>query len=93
MISRLIIHNSISIDGSLSSFEPNMELHYRITGKYNPDIHLIGSHTITVGIELYGDGVPPEVTSDFEKPKLKKNLPHLVLVDSKGKLEGLLIRG
>jgi 2,5-diamino-6-(ribosylamino)-4(3H)-pyrimidinone 5'-phosphate reductase len=61
-----------------------------LLGKYNPDIHLIGSHTITAGIELYGDGVPSEVTSDFEKPKRKKNLPLWVLIDSKGKLEGLL---
>ena len=90
MMPKVIIHNSISIDGSLCSFTPNMELHYRIAGKYNPDIHLIGSHTITAGIELYGEGVPPEVTSDFEKPKRKKNLPLWVLIDSKGKLEGLL---
>jgi 2,5-diamino-6-(ribosylamino)-4(3H)-pyrimidinone 5'-phosphate reductase len=67
-----------------------MELHYRIAGKYNPDIHLIGSHTITAGLELYGDRVPLEVASDFEKPKRKKNLPLWVLIDSKGKLEGLL---
>ena len=90
MMPKVIIHNSISIDGSLCSFEPNMKLHYRIAGKYNPDIHLIGSHTITAGIELYGEGVPPEVISDFEKPKRKKNLPFWVLIDSKGKLEGLL---
>jgi len=35
MIPKVIIHNSISIDGSLSSFEPNMELHYRIAGMFN----------------------------------------------------------
>jgi 2,5-diamino-6-(ribosylamino)-4(3H)-pyrimidinone 5'-phosphate reductase len=87
---KIIIHNSISIDGSLSSFEPNMELHYQIAGRYHPDIHLIGSNTITAGIELYGDTIPPEEASDFEKPKRKKNLSLWVLIDSKGKLEGLL---
>ncbi len=72
---KVIIHNSISIDGSLSSFEPNMELHYELAEKYKPDIHLIGSNTITAGIELYGGGVPLEESTDFEKPKRNKNLP------------------
>jgi 2,5-diamino-6-(ribosylamino)-4(3H)-pyrimidinone 5'-phosphate reductase len=90
MIPKVIIHNSISIDGSLSSFEPHMELHYQIAGMFKPDMHFIGSNTITAGLELYGDGVPPEETSDFKKQKRSKNLPAWVVVDSKGKLEGLL---
>ncbi len=90
MIPKVIIHNSISIDGSLSSFEPNMELHYKIAGWYKPDVQLIGSNTIAAGIELYGDGVPPEEPSDFLKPRRSKSLPVWVLIDSKGKLEGKL---
>jgi 2,5-diamino-6-(ribosylamino)-4(3H)-pyrimidinone 5'-phosphate reductase len=90
MMPKVIIHNSISIDGSLSSFEPNMELHYKLAGMYKPDIHLIGSNTITAGIELYEDGVPLEQSTDFEKPKRNKQLPAWVLIDSKGRLEGLL---
>jgi 2,5-diamino-6-(ribosylamino)-4(3H)-pyrimidinone 5'-phosphate reductase len=90
MLPKVIIHNSVSIDGSLSSFEPNMELHYQLAAKFKPDVHLIGSNTILAGIKLYGDGVPPEETSDFIKPKRNKNLPSWVLVDSKGRLEGLL---
>lgn len=87
---KVILHNSISIDGSLSSFEPNMELHYQLAGSFKPDMHLIGSNTIIAGIELYGAGVPLEGASDFKKPKRNKNLPIWVLVDSKGRLEGLL---
>jgi 2,5-diamino-6-(ribosylamino)-4(3H)-pyrimidinone 5'-phosphate reductase len=90
MIPKVIIHNSVSLDGSLSFFEPNMELHYRLAGKFKPDIHLIGSNTIRTGIELYGDGVPLEGPSDFKKPKRNKSLPLWVLVDSKGRLEGML---
>ncbi len=86
----VILHNSISLDGSLTSFEPNMQLHYQIAGEYKPDAHLIGSNTIKTGIELYGTGVPPEEPSDFHKPKRSKNLPAWVLIDSKGRLEGLL---
>ncbi len=90
MIPKVIIHNSVSIDGSLSFFEPNMELHYRIVGSFNPEVHLIGSNTITAGIEQYGDGVPAEEASDFEKPKRSRALPTWVVIDSKGKLEGML---
>ena len=90
MIPRVILHNSISLDGSLTSFEPNMQLHYQIAGWYKPDVHLIGSNTIKTGIELYGASVPLEESSDFIKPKRNKKLPAWVLIDSKGKLEGLL---
>lgn len=90
MLPKVIIHNSVSLDGSLTNFEPNMELHYQIAGSYKPDVHLIGSNTIKVGIELYGDGVPPEEKKDFEKPKRDKNLPYWVILDTKGTLEGLL---
>ena len=87
---KVILHNSLSLDGSLTGFEPNMELHYRIAGMFKPQVHLIGSNTITAGIELYGTGVPPEKPSDFQKPKRNKRLPAWVIIDSKGKLEGVL---
>ncbi|MBP1662173.1 MAG: 5-amino-6-(5-phosphoribosylamino)uracil reductase [Thermoplasmatales archaeon] len=87
---KIILHNSLSLDGSLTGFEPNMELHYRIAGMFKPEVHLIGSNTITAGIELYGTGVPPEKPSDFQKPKRNKKLPSWVIIDSKGKLQGLL---
>ena len=46
-----------------------MGLHYQIASNYKPDMHLIGSNTIKTGIETYGNGVPPEEKSDFEKQK------------------------
>ena len=73
-IPKIIIHNSISLDGSLTQFQPNMNLHYRIAGSYKPTIHLIGSNTLKVGIELYGDRVPPEEDTDFEKPKREREI-------------------
>jgi len=90
MLPEVIVHNSISLDGSLTCFEPNMELHYRIAGDYEPNAHLIGSNTIKAGIELYGEGVPPEEEKDFKKPERDKNLPYWVIPDTKGKLKGLL---
>ena len=90
MLPEVIVHNSISIDGSLTNFEPNMELHYRIAGSYQPDVHLIGSNTVETGIELYEGGVPREEKKDFEKPRRDKSLPYWVIPDTKGKLKGLL---
>jgi len=87
---KIIVHNSISIDGSLTHFEPNMGLHYQIAGNYKPDIQLIGSNTIKTGIETYGNEVPPEEKNDFEKQKRDKNLPLWVIIDTKGNLKGLL---
>jgi len=90
MLPKVVIHNSISVDGSLTNFEPNMELHYRIAGRYQPDAHLIGSNTVKTGIELYEEGVPPEEKKDFEKPKRDDRLPYWVIPDTGGELKGLL---
>jgi 2,5-diamino-6-(ribosylamino)-4(3H)-pyrimidinone 5'-phosphate reductase len=67
MVDKLILHNSMSLDGSLTQFTPHMSFHYQIAGEYNPEAHLIGSNTIKVGIDLYGNGVSPEEPRDFQK--------------------------
>jgi len=90
MLPKVIIHNSTSLDGSLTNFEPNMKLHYRLAGSYKPNAHLIGSNTIKVGVELYENGVPPEEEKDFEKPQRNKRLPYWVIPDTSAKLKGLL---
>ena len=87
MLPKVIIHNSVSLDGSLTDFEPNMELHYQIAGNYRPDVHLIGSNTVKVGTELYGEGVPPEESKDFEKPERAEGLPYWAITDTRGALE------
>ena len=90
MYPKVIIHNSISLDGSLTGFQPNMGLHYQIAGNYKPEVHLIGSNTVKTGIELFGNGVQPEVEADFEKSKRDKNFPYWIVLDTKGVLKGLL---
>lgn len=84
MNSELIIHNSISLDGSVTGFMPDMALHYQIANGYKPHAHLIGSETIISGIEMFGEGVPDEVPSDFESPDHDPTLPWWVIVDSGG---------
>ena len=90
MLPKVIVHNSLSLDGSLTGFEPNMGLHYQIAGSYKPAIHLIGSETAKTGLELFGDGFVHEHVSDFVKPKRDKSLPFWVIPDTKGKLKGKL---
>jgi 2,5-diamino-6-(ribosylamino)-4(3H)-pyrimidinone 5'-phosphate reductase len=90
MFPKIVIHNSISLDGSLTNFEPNMDLHYKIAGIYKAEAHLIGSNTAKVGVALYGNGIPQEEKKDYVKAKRDKNLPYWVMIDTKGALRGIL---
>ena len=90
MLPKVILHNSVSLDGSLTNFEPNMGLHYQIAGKYAADVHLIGSNTAKVGVELFGGEVPAEEKEDFAKPERSESLPYWVILDTKGVLKGIL---
>lgn len=89
MLPRVIVHNSISLDGSLINFDVDMELHYQLASRYKPDAHLIGSNTIKIGIDLYGSS-PPEEKKDFRKPDRDKNLPYWIIIDTKGTLQNKL---
>jgi len=90
MFPKIVIHNSISLDGSLTNFEPNMGLHYQIAEYYKPEAHLIGSNTARIGATLFGNGISQEEKRDFEKVKRDKNLPYWVMIDTKGSLKGIL---
>lgn len=89
---KVIIHNAISLDGEIRGFDVDMALHYRIAGKYKPDIHLVGSQTFKYGIEEFLGQIPKETEQDFYKPEIKPNdkRPYWVIVDSRGSLRGLL---
>ena len=87
---KTIMHNSISLDGSFTDFEVNMGLHYQIANNFKADANLIGSNTITAGIEIYGGEIPLESEADFTKPDRSVTLPYWVIVDTKGITKGLL---
>ncbi len=84
-----MIHNSISLDGSLTGFEPNMGLHYQIVSKYQPQLYLVGSNTVKTGINMFG-GVPLETEQDFAKPVKAPDLSYWVIPDTQGALQGML---
>jgi 2,5-diamino-6-(ribosylamino)-4(3H)-pyrimidinone 5'-phosphate reductase len=86
----IILHNSITLDGSLTGFMPDMELHYRLAGRYSADANLIGSETIIKGQEMFGAVIPDEEEGDFKVPQRDQGLPWWVVVDSGGKLMGML---
>ena len=87
---KIIMHNSVSLDGSFTNFDVDMGLHYQIASRYKADANLIGSNTIKTGIEIYGRETPPEDEADFNKPERDAALPYWVIVDTKGITRGLL---
>jgi 2,5-diamino-6-(ribosylamino)-4(3H)-pyrimidinone 5'-phosphate reductase len=92
MSPRVIMYNSISLDGSIRDFELDVGLHYELADKVKADAHLIGSETAKTGIEIFTEQIPLEAQSDFFKPvtKLEDKKPLWVISDSRGKLKGLL---
>jgi len=87
---KVVLHNSVSLDGSLTGFMPDMEIHYQLAGSFKADADLVGSNTIISGIELFGESIPTEEAHDFEKPIRDKSLPYWIIPDTKGKLQGML---
>ena len=87
---KVIIHNSVSLDGSIRGFDVDMQAHYAIAGNYKADVHLIGSNTAITGIQTFCPEIPKEEPGDFQKPQRDSQLPLWVIPDTTGKLHGLL---
>jgi 2,5-diamino-6-(ribosylamino)-4(3H)-pyrimidinone 5'-phosphate reductase len=93
MLPKVITHNAISLDGSISGFPIDLEKYYSIVGGYAPDAMLVGSATAKAGIEMYADSIPDESPSDFVKPPriaTGRELPYWVIPDNHGMLQGRL---
>ena len=93
MLPKVITHNAISLDGSISGFTIDLEKYYSIVGSYNPDAMLVGSATAKAGIEMYADSIPDESAADFVKPPritTGRELPYWVIPDHQGMLQGRL---
>ncbi|QSZ66783.1 RibD family protein [Methanofollis aquaemaris] len=92
MLLDVIIHTSMSIDGAVTGFLPDIGLHYEVAAEFTPDAMLVGSMTAVSGVERYLEEVPPEEVGDLERPAVHAGdtRPLWVFVDSRGKLHGLL---
>jgi 2,5-diamino-6-(ribosylamino)-4(3H)-pyrimidinone 5'-phosphate reductase len=92
MLPRVVVFNSVSVDGAIKDFDVNIALHYEVLGQIGADALLAGSNTAKTGIELFMKTVPPEEPSDFAKPTMKADdqRPLWVIADSRGILQGLM---
>lgn len=92
MLPKVIIYDSVSVDGAIKDFDVNVPLHYMVAGRFNADAVLVGSVTSRTGIEMFMQTVPAEEHSDFVKPKTRSDdqRPIWVIVDSRGALQGLM---
>jgi 2,5-diamino-6-(ribosylamino)-4(3H)-pyrimidinone 5'-phosphate reductase len=88
MFPKVIMHNEISLDGSIKGFEIDFGAYYRLAIGYNPDVVLVGSITAKSAISK----VYPETKNDFKKPGTLKDdkRPYWVIPDSRGTLKGFL---
>lgn len=92
MLPRLVIHNSISLDGSTTGFTANLDVHYGILGSYEPDAMIVGSNTAKTGTQFFCQKIPPEEEADFKKPEIRPEdtRAYWMIADSRGILEGLM---
>ena len=84
----VVLHNEISIDGSVKDFDSDMGTYYTVAARYKPDAHMVGSVTVLSARE----DLPAEEPSDFKKPEISPSdpRPYWIIVDSKGSLNGML---
>ena len=90
MVVKLIVHSSVSVNGYVTGFEPDMGAHYDTVLSYHPDGLLVGSNTIVKAIESV-DSIPSENQEDFVKPVFsdEDQRPYWLMVDSRGVLRNL----
>lgn len=92
MLPKVIVYNTVSLDGAIKDFDVNIQLHYEVAGRIGAQVMLVGSDTAKSGIELMMEKVPVEQPSDCVKPKIKEDdeRGYWAIADSKAKLMGLL---
>lgn len=92
MLPKVVVYNSVSVDGAIKDFDVNIQLHYAIAGRLGADALLAGSITAKTGIEMFMQKVPPEEADDFSKPEVdpEDKRPWWIIADSRGLMQGLM---
>ena len=62
MLPRVILHNSISLDGRIEGFMPDIGLHYEIVARQPAEVYMAGSDTLLASAQE----APPEDESAFD---------------------------
>jgi 2,5-diamino-6-(ribosylamino)-4(3H)-pyrimidinone 5'-phosphate reductase len=88
VLPRVILHNTISLDGSIKGFQVDINMHYSIASSLKVDAYLIGSKTILDA----SDEIPPEKGIENNKKHYEADdiRPFWVVVDSQSRLKGIL---
>lgn len=88
----VIVHNTLSLDNAFYGFDIDIESHYSVLTELKPDAILVGSDTAKTGVEMFFNPVPEETERDLIRPGQSPDDPRpaSVIVDSRGKLKGLL---
>ncbi len=86
MLTRMILHNEMSVDGRLDWIESDMGLYYGLAERFHAQAMLCGSNTLLAAFPANEHNV--EETVGFEPPAAKPDDPQplLVGVDSRGRL-------
>jgi 2,5-diamino-6-(ribosylamino)-4(3H)-pyrimidinone 5'-phosphate reductase len=89
---RVILHCSVSVDGSVTGFGVDMGVHYHVASTFKAQAHLVGSRTALIGIQTFSKKIPPEKPQDFVPPRVRKGArrPYFVIPDTRAKLKGKL---
>ena len=84
MLPRVILHNSISLDGRIEGFMPDIGLHYEIVARQPAEAYMAGSDTLLASAQE----APPEDESAFDPPPSDPTdtRPLLVVPDSRGRV-------
>jgi 2,5-diamino-6-(ribosylamino)-4(3H)-pyrimidinone 5'-phosphate reductase len=84
MLPRVILHNSVSVDGRVDGFVPDIGLHYEMASLWKADIHLAGSNTIL----SQGGEISTEDEETFQPGERDPDDPRslLVIPDSRGRV-------
>ncbi len=92
MLPKVVVYNSVSVDGAIKDFDVDIALHYKVAGGIGAQAMLVGSDTAKLGMEIFLKTIPAEQPSDFLKPTIKEgdNRPYWAIADSRGKLNGFL---
>jgi 2,5-diamino-6-(ribosylamino)-4(3H)-pyrimidinone 5'-phosphate reductase len=79
---RVVIHNAASVNGELSGYEIDLDLHYRLAGRLACDATLVGSRTILASPE----GACVDDPSETVEGAPSDAGSVLVVADSKGRV-------
>jgi 2,5-diamino-6-(ribosylamino)-4(3H)-pyrimidinone 5'-phosphate reductase len=86
---RVAVHASISLDGSMTGFMPDLAAHYAAAATVPAQARLIGSRTMTTGLDMFGDPHAQPAGDDVPRAD-DPSLPYWVVVDGAGALQGRL---